>query len=237
MPYDAPLLESDIEAFKKAGCIIEPTLSLLYYLCWKMKGNPYTDHPNMDTLTELRNQTYSALAEEYLIPELRPSFIQGIKKANQGKMRILGFMDLSPIFKYFSGVIAHGVDNVRKLFEQGACIACGNDAGGIPGCSEAMVQQELGLCECFLNQDSEGKRVGGGDALRMATITSAKALGLENQFGSITTGKTADFVIVDGDPFEDVRVVGSRVAALFKDGRLVINNCGLQIKADTSRRS
>ena len=35
--------------------------------------------------------------------------------------------------------------------------------------------------------------------------------------------------IVDGDPFEDVTVIGKTVDALFMDGRLVINNCGLEV--------
>jgi hypothetical protein len=31
---------------------------------------------------------------------------------------------------------------------------------------------------------------------------------------------------------EDFRVIGSRVAALFMDGKLVINNCGLEVKSN-----
>jgi imidazolonepropionase-like amidohydrolase len=54
-------------------------------------------------------------------------------------------------------------------------------------------------------------------------------LGLEDDFGSIETGKVADLVILDGYPFEDYRLVGSRVAARFKDGRLMINNCRLKV--------
>jgi imidazolonepropionase-like amidohydrolase len=55
-------------------------------------------------------------------------------------------------------------------------------------------------------------------------------MGLDEQFGTLESGKIADIVIVDGDPFEDFRVIGSRVAALFMDGKLVINNCGLEIE-------
>jgi hypothetical protein len=38
-------------------------------------------------------------------------------------------------------------------------------------------------------------------------------------------------VILDGDPVKDFRLIGSRVAALFMDGMLVINNCGLQVES------
>jgi imidazolonepropionase-like amidohydrolase len=54
-------------------------------------------------------------------------------------------------------------------------------------------------------------------------------MGLEERFGSIQTGKVADLAIVDGDPLADWHVVGYRVAALFYDGKLKINNCGLTV--------
>jgi imidazolonepropionase-like amidohydrolase len=54
-------------------------------------------------------------------------------------------------------------------------------------------------------------------------------MGIDNKFGSIQTGKVADLAIVDGDPFEDISVIGKPVDALFMDGRLVINNCGLLV--------
>jgi hypothetical protein len=38
--------------------------------------------------------------------------------------------------------------------------------------------------------------------------------------------------ILDGDPLQDFRLIGSRVAALFMEGKLVINNCGLQVEAN-----
>jgi hypothetical protein len=37
-------------------------------------------------------------------------------------------------------------------------------------------------------------------------------------------------VIVDGDPLQDFRLIGSRVDALFMEGVLVMNNCGLEVK-------
>ena len=56
-------------------------------------------------------------------------------------------------------------------------------------------------------------------------------MGLEKEFGSIETGKIADLAIVDGNPLTELHVIGSRVAALFMDGKLVINNCGLKAQA------
>jgi len=80
-----------------------------------------------------------------------------------------------------------------------------------------------------LRSKPDNKLFSGADAVKIATINSAQSLGLEKEFGSIETGKTADLVIVDGDPLKEFRVIGSRVAALFMDGKLVINNCGLEV--------
>ncbi len=69
------------------------------------------------------------------------------------------------------------------------------------------------------------------EAIRIATINSACALGLEDRFGTIETGKMADLVVLNDDPLEDMQIVGTRVAALFMDGRLVIDNCGLEVES------
>ena len=37
-------------------------------------------------------------------------------------------------------------------------------------------------------------------------------------------------MILDGDPLQDFRLIGSPVAALFMDGELLINNCGIAVE-------
>ena len=108
-------------------------------------------------------------------------------------------------------------------------MALAND-GGIPPCTPAMMAHELSLFDLYLNTESEDHLFTGADAIRIATINSAASMGLKKSMGSLEKGKTADLVIVDGDPFKDYRIVASRVAALFMDGKMRINNCNLTIK-------
>ena len=44
-------------------------------------------------------------------------------------------------------------------------------------------------------------------------------------------------VLLDGNPLEDFRLIGSRVAALFMDGKLVINDCGLDVESNGKMQS
>jgi imidazolonepropionase-like amidohydrolase len=130
-------------------------------------------------------------------------------------------------------MVGAGLANLRRLASAGVQFACGNDAGAVMG-TPAMLREELMLLDYLLNQNGVGTEDSQifqpADALRAATLNSARALGLEDRLGSLQSGKTADLVILDGDPLSDISLIGSRAAAVFMDGKLVTNNCGLESK-------
>ena len=231
VPWDAPLTRKDVEAFKASGCLNDPTLSVFYtFWSWKLAGARSNDHPELDRLTTFREKTYTfaTIADEFFVPELRPSVMNGYKRCASGKPKMMGIMDMSGSLAW-SKKTATMFENLRLLAEHGVPMAAGND--NKPPCTPAMVALELLMIDHVLKGDPDRQPLSGADAVKIATINSARSLGVEGAFGSIESGKTADLVILDGDPLEDFRVIGSRVVALFMDGKLVINNCGLSVES------
>jgi len=197
-------------------------------MSWKLEGNPFFNDPNMEKLYKFRNNTFSDLAAEFWVPELKDCVIAGFNKAKLGKYNMLGLINMSKLLEHFCRLAHYGIENSKMLVEQGATIACGND-GGIQACTPAMVAHELSIFDLFMNDEATGKHFNEVTAVQTATINSAKSMGIDNKFGSIQTGKIADLAVVDGDPFEEFGVIGKRVDALIMDGRLVINNCSLEV--------
>jgi len=87
------------------------------------------------------------------------------------------------------------IESVKKLRDDGIRIATGTDIG--PPWNEMGVHLEMELL------------VKAGltplEAIRAATLESARCLGAERDLGTVETGKLADFILVDGDPSQDIR--------------------------------
>jgi len=230
VPFDSRLTQADVEAFKASGCLIDPTISASYNLfTWKLAGNQSNGHPELNRITAFRDKTYTftAIADEYWIPELREAVINGYKRTASGVPKAMGIIDMSGFYGWNAKTV-NAFENFMLLYENGVPMTTGNDT--VSPCTQAMMSLELLMFDHVLKGKPDGKQLSGAEAVKIATINSARSLGLEDEFGSIESGKRADLVILDGDPLADFRLIGSRVAALFMDGVLVVNNCALQVE-------
>ena len=61
------------------------------------------------------------------------------------------------------------------------------------------------------------------DAIIAATANNAKAFGWEDQVGRLVPGLWADFLVIDGDPLQDIRILSdrSRIRAVYQGGVLI----------------
>ena len=100
-------------------------------------------------------------------------------------------------------------ENLRRLHSSGVPVALGTDMWAFPGLG-ASIEMDLyvkaGLSPL--------------EALRAATQTSARSLGVEGDRGTLEPGKRADFLVLSGDPLESVLNV-RRIAEIFKGGSRV----------------
>lgn len=108
------------------------------------------------------------------------------------------------------------VDIHRRSYEAGIPLMAGSEAGFSVTPYGEWHSRELELMVEHLGMQPM-------DVIRSATWINAKAFGWEGEVGTLKPGLQADLLVVDGDPLEDIRVLGDRerIQQIYKGGRLV----------------
>ena len=106
-------------------------------------------------------------------------------------------------------------DSIRRMHAAGIKLVVSSDQG-----STGTRIDELPLLAEFLVND-----VGlpSGDVIYGMTGLAAEAVGMEDQVGTLESGKLADIVIVDGDPLTDIGAL-KRVHKVIKGGQVVASD-------------
>lgn len=130
--------------------------------------------------------------------------------------------------------LGSGVCDVRKLLDNGIPVGLGTDGQ----CSTNTLDMfEEMKSAAYLQKVTYKKAnaISAFEVLKMATIDGARALGLENEIGSLEVGKKADIIIVDLDkphlcPVHDIYSTlaysanGSDVETVIIDGNIVMED-------------
>lgn len=102
--------------------------------------------------------------------------------------------------------------NLNLIAGKPVTIATGTDAGNIGTQHASSYYQEI----------AQMKKAGMSNAhiLTASTLNGAKAIGKEQQLGSIESGKIADLVVLNADPLADIEAI-KNIHYIIKDGHLL----------------
>ncbi len=101
---------------------------------------------------------------------------------------------------------------LRRAYEEGVRFAYGTDAAVFPHGHNArdfgILVDELGVPPL--------------DAITMATANAAELIGVDDEVGTLTAGKWADVIAVEGDPLENIRLLED-VRFVMKGGAVYVS--------------
>ena len=131
--------------------------------------------------------------------------------------------------------LASGIAPVMKLIENGICVSIGTD--GASSNNNLDLIEELKTASLLQKVSTlNPKALSSDEAIEMATIKGAEALGLENEIGSIEIGKKADIILIDTNSANMVpnssslssniiyAANGSNVDTTICDGKILMEN-------------
>ncbi|MBL8335139.1 MAG: amidohydrolase family protein [Rhodoferax sp.] len=118
------------------------------------------------------------------------------------------------LVQLFQREIADSAASMRRLHEAGVPLLCGSEAGFSMVPYGHWHYREMEVFTRYYGLSNL-------QAIHCATGAGAFALKMAGQTGVVAAGMKADLLVVDGDPSQDVRVLGEpgRIREVFVDGR------------------
>lgn len=138
--------------------------------------------------------------------------------------------------------LASGIAPVPEMLEKGICVALGTD--GAASNNDLCLLSEMDTAAKLHKVNKlDPTVVSARQAVRMATIDSARALGIEGETGSLEIGKDADFLVLNHDlpglnpmysPESHIVYAASRreVRDVYVKGKKMVSN-GIIVFSDT----
>jgi imidazolonepropionase-like amidohydrolase len=176
-----------------------------------MKTRPVFYIPTMDIfefLADTRAFVEGVLSDPRAEKGLPPSVVARYRAPAYSE----GYAKRYPNFQNVREHLGKLRENLVRLHAAGVPIALGTDMWAFPGLGvsiEMDLYVKAGLSPL--------------EAIRAATGTAARSLGLEKDRGTLEPGKRADLLLLDADPVKDVKNVRA-IAGVYKSGHRVIFN-------------
>ncbi len=111
-------------------------------------------------------------------------------------------------------LVSHHIESIQRALAAGVKVVAGTDAGGHEhniNARELQYMVEAGLTPM--------------QALQSATGWAAECLGLAQTVGTLTPGKDADLIAVEGNPLQDITILQDiqRIKLVLKEGKVCVN--------------
>jgi hypothetical protein len=182
-------------------------------------------HANGDVTIDMVLNAYERVLERWPHPDRRHR-IEHCSLVNPDLLRRIKDTGTIPTpfwtYVYFHGEKwqAYGAERMERMFAHRSFLDNGIPVAGASDYTPGPFEPMMAIQSMVTRKDVNGQVWGGNqrvtvdEALRIATINGARASYEEGVKGSITTGKLADFVILERDPHDtnpdeivDIRIV------------------------------
>ncbi len=111
-------------------------------------------------------------------------------------------------------------DNLRKAVKKGIKLTIGSDSFN----SKMTPYGITAIGELYDFVEKAG--ISEMETLAAATINGAEALGFADITGSLDAGKSADLLVIDGEPLKNIRDINcDNMAIIMKEGRFIKRSC------------
>jgi imidazolonepropionase-like amidohydrolase len=154
------------------------------------------------------NVAYEA-APDWLADPLLTRFLPPGSREYLGSEEVANAIRGKPEFPELWPDLERARRNTALCYQAGVRVAFGTDTG--------VSNRVIGFFEHRELQHLVDVGVSPADVLRMATLTNAEVLGMADEFGTIEPGRRADFVVLRGNPLEDISHT-RRIDSVWQDG-------------------
>jgi imidazolonepropionase-like amidohydrolase len=171
-----------------------------------MKSRPVFYIPTMDIfefLADTRSFVDGVLSDPRAVAGLPAETVKTYRDAAYSD----GYRDRYPNFENVRRRLPALRENLRRLHAAGVPIALGTDMWAFPGLG-VSIEMDLYV----------RSGISALEAIRAATQTAARSLGIEKDRGTLEPGKRADFLLLDEDPLRDVKNL-RRLREVWKNGQ------------------